>query len=358
MRKNNRGITLINGILFILIIVCSVFIISIVMAPNDISYENTTQGQVKRNEISRRNTTEAKNEYTNYNITIGEPEPNFKNEAKDYYYKQLNSTGQSIYDIIVKNEALLKEGTNSIKIDIDSSDVGEYFQSAWDAFILDRPDIFWVDTLKMSLVTKTISNIFGTITYEYILEPGENNNYFLDSFKTKEDVENAIQEVENKIETITRNAVGSTYDKVSFVHDTLVDLISYDQTSRVNNSNIYGALVEETCVCEGYAEAFKVILDRLDIPCVIVYGEGVDGSGRTESHAWNYVKMEDGNWYAVDATWDDPIIIGSGGVLGVNKHKYFLNGSNNFSSTHIESGDVSNTGQNFKYPEISINDYK
>lgn len=150
---------------------------------------------------------------------------------------------------------------------------------------------------------------------------------------------------------------GSTYDKVKFVHDYLVDLITYDQTGKENNSNLYGALIEGACVCEGYAEAFKAILDKLDIPCVIVYGSGIDALGNTESHAWNYVKMNDGKWYAVDTTWDDPIIIGSGSVAGYDKYKYFLKGSENFESTHISDGDVSGTGQNFSYPKLSAKDY-
>lgn len=78
----------------------------------------------------------------------------------------------------------------------------------------------------------------------------------------------------------------------------------------------------------------------------------------TEPHAWNYVKMEDDNWYAVDTTWDDPIIIGGGSVFGVNKHKYFLKGSNDFFQTHVEDGDVSGKGQVFEYPTISTTNYK
>lgn len=53
--------------------------------------------------------------------------------------------------------------------------------------------------------------------------------------------------------------------------------------------------------CGGYASAFKVLCDALDIPCVNVHG--TTASGR--SHRWNYVQMENGNWYAVDATYND-----------------------------------------------------
>ena len=68
--------------------------------------------------------------------------------------------------------------------------------------------------------------------------------------------------------------------------------------------------------------------------------------------------MEDGKWYALDATWDDPIIIGNGRIGNDVKYKYFLKGSDTFFKNHTENGDVSRTGQTFVYKEISKTDYK
>ena len=100
----------------------------------------------------------------------------------------------------------------------------------------------------------------------------------------------------------------------------------------------------------------KAIMDVLNIPCVIVYGDGVDSDGNKEAHAWNYVKMDNGKWYAVDATWDDPIIIG-GSSAGVNRYQYFLKGSTTFFGNHKEDGNVSGEGQIFEYPTLSETDY-
>ena len=62
-------------------------------------------------------------------------------------------------------------------------------------------------------------------------------------------------------------------------------------------------------VCEGYAEAFKVLCDHENIPCVSVTGNArtVNNEKLKESgnRQWNNVQI-DGKWYAVDVTWNDP----------------------------------------------------
>lgn len=70
--------------------------------------------------------------------------------------------------------------------------------------------------------------------------------------------------------------------------------VYYDHTS-------YSVMVPPNeGVCNAYAAAFKLMCDRYGIPCVHVSGSTTAGN-----HAWNYVQMEDGNWYAADLTWAD-----------------------------------------------------
>lgn len=364
MERDNKGIAIINVVLLIFIIICSAFIGMVITQSNGQANKIGEKENEVRNSVVKSKTNSNKNEYaerSNTVVNVGDSNVSTRKETseKKYYYKQLNNVAKIMYETIENNIGALKTGKQSIKFDIDSGEAGDYFQSAWDAFTLDRPDIFWVDTLKLAVLTRTTTNIFSATSYEYTLEPREGaENYYVDSFSLPAQVDTAIEEVESKIEQIANGATGNTYDKVKYVHDYIVDLITYDQTGKINNSNIYGALIERTCVCEGYAESFKLILDKLNIPCIIVYGDGIDSNGRTEAHAWNYVKMEDDKWYAVDATWDDPIIIGNGSSLGIDRHKYFLKGSGDFSQTHTADGDVSGQGQVFVYPELSYTNYE
>lgn len=93
-------------------------------------------------------------------------------------------------------------------------------------------------------------------------------------------------------------------------------------------------------------------------PCVLVSGTGTNSTGKTEAHMWNYVQMEDGNWYAVDCTWDDP-------VGGSERSIYFLVGADTtvdgraFSNSHSSSGDWNGTGAySFTYPDLAAGEYK
>ena len=51
-------------------------------------------------------------------------------------------------------------------------------------------------------------------------------------------------------------------------------------------------------------------------------------------------------------------IIGSGRVPISTKTRYFLRGETNFNKTHFPSGQVSDGGSVFIYPELSKEDYE
>ena len=104
-------------------------------------------------------------------------------------------------------------------------------------------------------------------------------------------------------------------EKVISAHDWLVTNCQYDPYIGTGGKYIasdgtvyndepavytsYGAFVNHNVVCQGYALAFKVLMDRAGIPCCYVKSDAMN-------HAWNMVQL-DGNWYHVDVTWDDSL---------------------------------------------------
>lgn len=301
-----------------------------------------------------------------YSMETSTPEETIQNVKRGYYYEQIDDNAKIIYDALIQNIDNMKTGSYTIEFektfnellnqDNGTEVLNDSYQQALDAFSLDRPDVFYLDISKMLLMIYSRKTILKT-TYTVSIKCEENSNYFSEGFKTKEEVENAYSQLENIKNNLYSQLTGTTYNKVKQVHNCLVDNLEYEETiSKTNIRNIYGALVEKEVVCEGYAKSLKYILDDLDIPNIIVVGTATNSNGQTESHAWNYVYV-DNKWYAIDTTWDDPIIVGGGKLPEKEKYKYFLKGSNNFNTNHNATGKVSDNGITFVYPELSEEDY-
>lgn len=284
-----------------------------------------------------------------------------------YFYNQLNDYSKIIYRAFESNKENMKTGIYQINFG-DTFDpllssengqdlLGEYYQSAIEAYTYDNPEIFYLSPNKMYLNVETINKIVST-TYNVYINNGNQNNYLIDEYTSKEQIDLAISRIEIVKDEILRNKTGNRYQDVKIIHDYLVDNIEYDTSiSKDSIYNIYGALVNKVAVCEGYARAFKYLMDYMEIPCTLVIGKGMNLDGKTENHAWNYVEI-DNRWYAIDATWDDPIIVGGGTLSNASKYKYFLKGSMDFSKDHTPSGQFTPEGRMFSYPQLSTQNYE
>lgn len=286
--------------------------------------------------------------------------------VNEYFYNQLPEEAKTIYRGIKASEEEMKSGVHIIEfggafegiLSKEGGDLilGDYFQVALQAYRYDNPQIFYLETSKMVLKMEQTKKMFST-TYNAYIDCGDNPNYFVSGFSSKADVDLAVSKVEDACDKIIATVSGSTYEKVKSVHNYLVDNLSYDQTySKDNIYNIYGALVNNVAVCEGYAESMQYIMQKLGIECLYVVGIGTDQNGGTENHAWNYISINE-KWYGLDVTWDDPIIIGSGTVGADIRYKYFLRGSSFFAQYHQEYFDVRSGDGILSYPALQVNDY-
>ena len=289
------------------------------------------------------------------------------NIASNYYYSQLDEYGKIIYAGLYSNKENLKSGNYKIDFGTKFNDLlneanGENklsiaFQSAWDAFSYDNVDVFYIDVTKMYINIETIQKIFST-KYNVYINSAKDPTYLLDGFTSKEQIdqcESQVIAVKNQI--LNQIAGKNDIEKMRYIHDYLVDTIEYDQTfGEKNIYNIYGALVSKTCVCEGYAKASQYLLNEAGLENIIITGTATNSDGKTENHAWNYVNIDE-KWYAIDTTWDDPIIVGGGKLTNTIRYRYFLKGSSTMNKNHFISTKFTSGGQDFEFPKLSITDY-
>lgn len=234
--------------------------------------------------------------------------------------------------------------------EIFSSSIFSNCKNGIDALLLDMPEIFWLDEAKLSISigeSQTRRNFF-TGKYNITVNSLVFVPAYLENYGSLEGAEEYRIKLENAVNDFP--VYGDTrYEQLKSIHDYICHFTYYDLNADFYSSAV-GAIVQPGVVCEGYSKAFKLICDRLDIPCVLVFGN-FNAEDRT-AHMWDYVQMEDGKWYAVDLTWDD--LNGKNGLE--LKYEYFLKGSDSFNVNHFPDGDHDYT--HITYPEISESDYQ
>lgn len=209
-----------------------------------------------------------------------------------YYYAQLNKQEQAIYKAFYKG---LMAHEDIIPIPIRGQLSKEVFNKIFLAMTRDNPLIYYVNQSACNWAT----DMFGhtAICPQY--------------FYNKDTVKKYNRNIEKTVNNLAgqlRLTEGTNYDKELRVHDWFCKNVNYDfkgtdmdNPARVVLShNIVGVFAKRKAQCEGIAKAVKVLLNAVDIKCIVATG---DADGSREHHAWNVVDI-DGNPYQVDVTWD------------------------------------------------------
>ncbi len=225
-----------------------------------------------------------KNEKNNFDeiINSGDAKNRDYIDAEFYpYYGLLNGAQKEVYYDIIEGANEYKESIiPSRKIQIDD------VKNIYYAVMFDHPEIFWLDS-KYSYDYYHDSNEVIKINLKYTdaINNIEENRRLFDSQI------NSIVDVAKTYEL--------DYEKEKYVHDELINRITYDETYK-DDQSAFNAMVSNRAVCAGYAKSFQIIMTKLGIPTYYLTG---DAKGE---HAWNLILLEDG-YYNVDLTWDDQI---------------------------------------------------
>ncbi|MDE6302584.1 MAG: hypothetical protein K2M36_03230, partial [Clostridia bacterium] len=216
-----------------------------------------------------------------------------------------------------------------------------------------HPDYFYADVFSTSISAGTGAN--GQ--YVGYLDTSRALNTYVGDLDSAAKIDAAVTAYNNAVNAIVTeaNKVSTVVGKIEYVNNYIKTNNTYGYgTKVVDGKNVdtekaafihtsYGALVYNESVCEGYAKAFKAVMDRLEIPCVLVAGY-VYNDG-FQPHMWNYVQVEE-MWYGVDVTNND-----------WSENKYLLCGGDAMLGDYIVDNVVSTSEYELPCPAIKPYSY-
>ncbi len=206
-----------------------------------------------------------------------------------YYYSLLSDKGKQAYKLLYSG---IKNFEKQIEIPCGLF-CDNTFDSVINAIRLDNPHIYYID---FSCYRYAVASTSVCIVFTYWYSPAD-----VAILNTK------MQTALNRM--LKRINGNSELEKEKSAHDLLVTNVIYNEKAVENinkflprSNTLLGVLFYKSAVCEGIAKTTKMLLNLLDIKCIMVTGTASDSQG-SGPHAWNIVKIN-GKTYHLDITWD------------------------------------------------------
>ena len=310
----------------------------------------------------------------------------------DSYGAQLDGNAKALYDLLVQNyvvdysqylesvdfpfefpdtitfEAVVEDGSFQRKGESyvqATDDVKTAIQAASDAFSYDYPQAFWFRGSNYGYRVSCVRDGASSTGYR-----GTFKNF---TFKpaNREISENAhtrmgdfMDGVQSAVAELNEQTLGMDMEqKIKRIHDYICQRVTYrnDNTLWVHSAASLFLDADSAFVCEGYAKSMKIFCYYMGINCACVSGTARGtSSGTPGAHMWNYVQMDDGNWYLVDATWDDVGIPPSSRYLLVGrstKGQYITIGEERVEYTSFSTTSAETAGPVFILPVLAEESY-
>lgn len=227
----------------------------------------------------------------NINTYATETEISIAVPVNKFYYSKLQDNEKDLYVAIhngisrLENEIVLIQDLDE-EVELTSENIGDVL----DFYMKDNPGVFYVSsqyTLEQSKVMH-YQIVKLHLTYHY----------------SEADIQSHIAILENKIDEVISKRItqGMTdYEKELTLHDYLLENTEYYHCADVKSipyekHTAYSALINNSCVCDGFSKAFSLLLDKVNIENIVV-----SGFVNNTTHSWNLVKLED-EWYNIDVT--------------------------------------------------------
>lgn len=225
-------------------------------------------------------------------------------------------------------DANLSRFHNDTKRDVESNDIVTVINfkdygitksqaiAIWTIYRADHPLYYW------------ISNGVGFSDSQITI-------YTSEEFRLGSERENYNRAIYDGIKEISKSIPldATEYETAKILHDHIIIGMDYAYDMEGNPEeavwahSIIGFFVNQSGVCETYAKVFHLMLNYFEVDSIYVTGDAGD-----VAHAWNMAKMDDGEWYWFDLTWDDDAY----SPMGIS-YDYFCVTDAGFTEAHVHT---------------------
>lgn len=198
----------------------------------------------------------------------------------------LSTSGLDGVKYVLNNGKDVRYATKSVQF----SDLGLSKNQAWDVyhwFRYNHPQYYF-------LTIRSLSD--GSSLYPCMFE------IMADAEDRAEITNELFDKLENWVQRAEESSA-TTYGRELFVNNLLCVENEYQEqyekfpkSGMRYDQSLYSSVLLGKTVCAGYTMAFTAMMNALGIDTTV---------GLNVSHAWNVVRFDDGNYYAVDVCWND-----------------------------------------------------
>ncbi|MCR5674489.1 MAG: hypothetical protein K6G16_02145 [Lachnospiraceae bacterium] len=236
----------------------------------------------------------------------------------NYYFRHLDDAGKRLYAEVYH---IIKERGEKIRISsLDDDKVDQAFQYV----MADHPEIFYADGYTYTRYTIDDELFKLGFTARYVYDQAETDR--------------RAAAIEKVVDRIVAGAPKSTdqYDLAKYVYDYILAHTEYE-IGADDNQNICSVFLSGKSVCQGYAKATQLLLNRLGVETTLVTGTVSAGDRMNSRHAWNLANVNGRNYY-LDTTWGDSSFQQAAAeetLLQRTNYDYLLDTTADLADTHV-----------------------
>ncbi len=155
-------------------------------------------------------------------------------------------------------------------------------RSVWNDLIYGEALIPFKSSMYMYLSTTKVDNVIDTIKINNI------DSEYVERYQAMYEI---VADIHSQLSSDM-----SDLDKIIYLHNYIVDNTTYRNLDK-RAYYAFGPLYDGYAVCQGYTYALNLLLELEGIETAFVTSAAMN-------HGWTIVNL-DGEWYHIDATWDD-----------------------------------------------------